>query len=55
MLITGHCGPKAFRVLNAAGINVYNSEAATVKEAFDQFEKGKLQIASEADVDGHWL
>ena len=53
-LITGHCGPKAFRVLQAAGIKVYNCNAATVAEALQQYADGKLQPASEADVEGHW-
>lgn len=53
-LITGHCGPKAFRVLQAAGIKVYNCQAATVAEALSQFDEGKLLVASEADVEGHW-
>ena len=54
-LITGHCGPKAFRVLHAAGIKVYNCEAATVEEALELLIEGKLQLASTADVEGHWL
>ena len=53
-VITGHCGPKAFRVLQAAGIKVYNCQAATVEEALRQLEEGKLLVASEADVEGHW-
>ncbi len=53
-VISGHCGPKAFRVLQAAGIAVYNCEAATVKEAIDLLEAGKIQPASDADVEGHW-
>lgn len=53
-VITGHCGPKAFRVLQAAGIKVYNCEAATVESALSLLEEGKLQAASEADVEGHW-
>ncbi|MFA7062307.1 MAG: NifB/NifX family molybdenum-iron cluster-binding protein, partial [Pedobacter sp.] len=54
VLITGHCGPKAFRVLNAAGIKIYNCEAATVEEALRLLEEGKLVAANEADVEGHW-
>ena len=53
-LVTGHCGPKAFRVLQAAGIRIYNTSAATVTEALDQYHGGKLAEASSADVDGHW-
>ncbi len=54
-LVSGHCGPKAFRVLQAAGIKIYNSSAATVKEALDLFRAGKLNEASSADVEGHWV
>jgi predicted Fe-Mo cluster-binding NifX family protein len=54
-LVSGHCGPKAFRVLQAAGIKIYNSSAATVKEALDLFRAGKLHEASSADVEGHWV
>ncbi|MFA6929394.1 MAG: NifB/NifX family molybdenum-iron cluster-binding protein [Lentisphaeria bacterium] len=54
VLLTGHCGPKAFRVLKAAGIKVYNTAAATVREALDQFRQGKLKEADDADVEGHW-
>jgi len=54
VLLTGHCGPKAFRVLQAAGIKVYNTEAATVREALELFQQNKLKEAENADVDGHW-
>jgi len=53
-LVSGHCGPKAFRVLAAAGIKIYNSDAATVAEALELFKAGKLQEAGGADVQGHW-
>lgn len=54
-LITGHCGPKAFRVLTQAGIKIYNSSAETVAEALEQYRQGKLKQAVSADVDGHWV
>jgi len=54
-LITGHCGPKAFKVLKAAGIKIYNSNAATVREALDQYRGNKLSEASSSDVEGHWV
>jgi predicted Fe-Mo cluster-binding NifX family protein len=53
-LVTGHCGPKAFIVLKAANIKIYNTAAATVTEALEQYRSGKLTEAAYADVDGHW-
>lgn len=53
-LLTGHCGPKAFRALSAAGIRVYNGASGTVAEAIAAFEAGKLAPAAGSDVDGHW-
>lgn len=54
-VITGHCGPKAFAVLSAAGIKVYTGAESTIKEAIEKFKKGKIQEATSADVDGHWV
>jgi predicted Fe-Mo cluster-binding NifX family protein len=54
-LITGHCGPKAFRVLSAAGIKIFTTDAATVAEALDQYRSGKLTEARTADMEGHWV
>jgi predicted Fe-Mo cluster-binding NifX family protein len=53
-VITGHCGPKAFRVLRAAGIKVYNAEADSVAAALGLYRSGKLAEAQGADVEGHW-
>jgi predicted Fe-Mo cluster-binding NifX family protein len=53
-LVTGHCGPKAFRVLSAAAIRVYSTDAPTVADAIEKFRSGKLIEATAADVDGHW-
>jgi len=53
-LITGHCGPKAFRTLSSAGIRVYNGAAGTVAQAIAALEQGSLAKASAADVDSHW-
>ena len=54
VVITGHCGPKAFRTLTAAGIAVVVGAGGSVAEAIDRFQKGELQPASSADVEGHW-
>lgn len=53
-LVTGHCGPKAFHVLSAAGVKVYNIEAATVAEALKSFNSGNLKPAASPNVEGHW-
>jgi len=53
-LVTGHCGPNAFRVFLAAGIKIYNTDARTVSEALEYYRAGKLTEAKSADVEGHW-
>lgn len=53
-VVTGHCGPKAFRVLSMAGIEVYTCNAATVAEALEELTAGRLRRAESADVEGHW-
>ena len=54
VLISGHCGPKAFRVLAAAGVKVYTSDAPTVAAALEKLKAGELKEAGGADVQGHW-
>ncbi len=54
-LVTGHCGPKAFKVLQAAGVAIYTTDAPTVAEALDRFRAGSLSRAQSADVEGHWV
>jgi len=53
-VLTGHCGPKAFRVLQAAGIRVAVGCTGTVREAVEQFRAGDLHAADTPDVEGHW-
>ncbi|MBD3236982.1 MAG: dinitrogenase iron-molybdenum cofactor biosynthesis protein [Candidatus Eisenbacteria bacterium] len=53
-VLTGHCGPKAFRTLTAAGIKVVVGVEGTVGEAYQRFLEGGLSAAEEADVEGHW-
>ena len=54
MLITGHCGPKAFRVLEAAGIKIMLKSGGTVEQAIESYTKGGLETAHGPDVDSHW-
>lgn len=55
VLITGHCGPKAFKVLTAAGITIYPCKAKTITAALKQFNNNELSAASEATNEGHWI
>lgn len=52
-VVTGHCGPKAFQVLHAAGIRVFSCHASTVGEALNQYRSGALVEQLEADGAGH--
>ena len=54
-VITGHCGPKAFAVLSAAGIKIYTGAEGTVKQALEKYKNNELQEAGSADVEGHWV
>ena len=54
-LVSGHCGPKAFAVLQAAGIKVYTSNAPTIAEALKAHQDGLLDEIKSADVEGHWM
>jgi predicted Fe-Mo cluster-binding NifX family protein len=54
-VVTGHCGPKAFRGLSAAGVKIYNTDQPTVAAALEAFKAGKLKPAESADVEGHWV
>lgn len=54
VVITGHCGPNAFRTLSAAGIKVVIGADGTVKDAVEKFKSGELKPAEGADVEGHW-
>lgn len=53
-LITGNCGPKAFRTLQAAGIKVITDVSGRVIDAVQKFKNGELKQTDNANVEGHW-
>jgi predicted Fe-Mo cluster-binding NifX family protein len=53
-VLTGHCGPKAFDTLQAAGIPVIVGVDGPVREAVQNFQAGKFKPAPSPDVGGHW-
>jgi predicted Fe-Mo cluster-binding NifX family protein len=54
-LLTGNCGPKAFQVLNAAGIDVITGATGRVSDAIRRYLDGELKPATGANVEGHWI
>ncbi len=53
VIITGNCGPNAFRTLNAAGIQVITGAKGTVEEAIQEYKKGNLKPADQSNVEPH--
>lgn len=42
-VITGYCGPKAYKVLESAGIKIYVSEKDTIKNIIKKFKNNELK------------
>ena len=55
VLITGNCGPKAFQVLQNAGVEIVTGASGSVKDAVMQYKDGKLKPAKNPNVEGHWV
>jgi predicted Fe-Mo cluster-binding NifX family protein len=54
IVITGHCGPKAFRTLRAAGIQVVLGAEGEISAALEKLNSGELRPSESPDVEGHW-
>jgi predicted Fe-Mo cluster-binding NifX family protein len=54
VLLTGSCGPNAFRTLNAAGVEVIVGVTGIVQEAVQQYKSGKLQATAQPNVPSHF-
>lgn len=54
VLLTGFCGPNAFKTLSAAKIKVANDAGGTIRDAVASFNKGELALTDSANVEGHW-
>ena len=53
-VLTGHCGPKAFQVLKAAGVRIVTGVEGKVDEVVRKFKSGDYQEAYSPDVESHW-
>jgi predicted Fe-Mo cluster-binding NifX family protein len=54
VLLTGFCGPNAFKVMKAANIGVANDASGSVREAVTAYLDGKLPLSEKANVEGQW-
>jgi predicted Fe-Mo cluster-binding NifX family protein len=54
VLLTGYCGPNAYKTLQAAGVKVVSDVAGKVKDAVAAFNEGNIAYADGANVDAHW-
>jgi predicted Fe-Mo cluster-binding NifX family protein len=54
-VITGHCGPNAFKTLRSQGIDVISVASGSVQEALEKFKQGELKALDSPDVEGHWV
>ena len=55
VVLTGNCGPKAFKTLQAAGIKVVVGVSGKIEEAIQAYLRGDFEHAKDANVDGHWV
>ncbi len=54
VLMTGYCGPNAFRTIQAAGLKVVSDVTGTVSQAIEMLLSGKVRYSEGANVEGHW-
>ena len=52
-VLTGNCGPKAFQVFAAAGIDICTGASGSVLDALRDYKAGELQSAAAANVGSH--
>ena len=51
VLLTGYCGPNAFKALGAAGIKVGCDITGTVRDAITAFNEGKVSFTEKANAE----
>jgi predicted Fe-Mo cluster-binding NifX family protein len=54
VLLTGYCGPNAFKTLKAAGIKVANDVTGTVRDALSAYNEENVSFADNANVEEGW-
>jgi len=54
VVLTGNCGPKAFKTLEAAGIKMVVGVSGRIEDAIQAYLRGELEHATQANAEGHW-
>lgn len=54
VVLTGNCGPNAFRTLEAAGIRVFTGQEGTARAAVQRFLEGNLKSTEGPNVGSHF-
>jgi predicted Fe-Mo cluster-binding NifX family protein len=54
VLLTGFCGPNAFKTLDAARVKVAGDVSGTVREAVAAFVAGNIKLTTQPNTEGHW-
>ncbi len=54
VLLTGYCGPNAFKTVTAAGMKVVSDSSGSVEEVLSKFKDGKVTYSEAENTDGHW-
>ena len=54
VVLTGNCGPNAYQVLSAAGVQVITGVSGRIQDAIQAYKSGQLQAASQSNVAEHF-
>lgn len=53
VVITGNCGPNAYKALSNAGIQIITGASGTISDVIEQYKNGGFKEASEPNVKDH--
>jgi len=54
VVLTGNCGPNAYRTLSAADIQVITGVTGKVRDAIEAYKRGEFQAVGQANVASHF-
>ena len=53
VVITGNCGPNAFRTISAADVQLISGVSGTVESAIQEYKKGNLKPVNQSNAEPH--